>query len=454
MSPENTSTKQPWQMTATEVLPLLKSGRLTVVDYAKGLLERIHTRDQVVKAWVWLPPSTILQRAKELDGLPSNQRGPLHGLPVGVKDVILTKEMPTQYNSRTFESEEPSGIDANVIMSLRAMGALIFGKTATTEFASSKQGGWHQNLTCNPQDPKRTPGGSSSGSGAAVADFQIPVALGTQTGGSIVRPASFNGCYGFKPTHGAISREGLAQWCPTLDTCGFFVRSMDDLVLLADAFKLTDDSPAPSRPFELRGAKIGMCKTHNWSKAGPGTVKAMSRAQDLLKQHGANVEDVSLPNDFAKVLDWHAAVLVGEGQTSFLGQYLLDRDRLHDSIASYVDNTKKLTHKELLDAYDNVARLRPVFDEIASKYDLILTPSVVDEAPPGLENTGDMSMCSMWTILHVPALNLIGFAGENGLPIGLTAVGPRYTDRHLLNVSKAVADVFEGEGGWKMAPRS
>ncbi|KAK5700325.1 hypothetical protein LTR17_023039, partial [Elasticomyces elasticus] len=416
--------------------------------YVKSLLERVQARDPEVKAWAWIEPSLILQQAKELDGLSASERGPLFGLPIAVKDVILTKDMPTQYNSRLYESETPIAIDANCIMTLRAHGALIFGKTSTTEFASSKQGNWHQNLTRNARDSKRTPGGSSSGSGAAVGDYQVPIALGTQTGGSIVRPASFNGCYGFKPTHGAISREGLAQWSPSLDTLGFFGRSVDDFKSLADAFTLKDDDVASSEAFKLQGAKIGFCKTHNWPKAGQGTIDAMAKAQDILTAHGAQVEDVKLPDEFSRVLDWHADVLVGEGQTSFLGQYLLDKDKLHESIQGYVDNSRKLTHRQLLDAYDNVARLRPVFDELASRYDIIITPSVVDEAPLGLENTGDMSFCSMWTILHVPAINLVGFEGANGLPIGLTAVGPRYTDRKLLRVAKAIGDVFEAEGGW------
>lgn len=197
MSPTAAS-KEPWRLTAAEALPLLRSGELKVVDYAKSLLGRIQQRDHEVKAWVYLSPSQILQSAQILDELPESERGPLHGLPVGAKDIILTKDMPTQYNSRLYESEEPIGVDANCVMTLRASGALILGKTTTTEFATTKQGNWHQNLTHNAHDPKRTPGGSSSGSGAAIGDYQVPLALGTQTGGSIIRPASFNGCYGLK----------------------------------------------------------------------------------------------------------------------------------------------------------------------------------------------------------------------------------------------------------------
>lgn len=190
--------KEVWQLKGSEALPLLRSGQLKAVDYANSLLRRVQQRDSDVKAWVYLSPTTILRSAQQLDGIPVAERGPLHGLPVGIKDIILTKDMPTQYNSKLFESNKPIEVDASCVATLRAAGALIFGKATTTEFATTKQGNWHQNLTRNPHDTKRTPGGSSSGSGAAVGDFQVPVALGTQTGGSIIRPASFNGCYGLK----------------------------------------------------------------------------------------------------------------------------------------------------------------------------------------------------------------------------------------------------------------
>lgn len=382
--------QEPWRLTATEALHLIRTQRLTVEAYAQSLLSRIDSRDSTTKAWVHLPRDLILSNARALDAVPLDQRSPVHGLPVGVKDVILTKDMPTQYNSRIFENDQPIGTDAAPVMTLRAAGALIFGKLSTTEFATSKQGGWHQNLTSNAQDPSRTPGGSSSGSGSAVGDFQIPVALGTQTGGSVVRPASFNGTYGFKPTWGAISREGLAQWSMTLDTCGFFTRSMEDLELLADVFRIKDDEPIQQSEFNVNGAKVAFCQTHNWPKAGNGTRKAYHQAQDLLKAHGAVVEDLELPDDFSRILEWHGHVLAGEGRTSFLGQYLTAKHQLHGDIQGHVENKTQLSRKRQLEAYDECARLRPMWDQIAAGYDFVVTPSVVDEAPKGLENTGDM----------------------------------------------------------------
>jgi Asp-tRNA(Asn)/Glu-tRNA(Gln) amidotransferase A subunit family amidase len=393
--------QEPWQLHAAEALGLIRQGDLTIEAYAKSLLSRIKERDSQVRAWVYLNEEQVLGRARELDQVPHDQRSPIHGLPVGVKDVMLTKDMPTQHNSRIYQSDQPSGIDAAPIITLRTSGALIFGKLSTTEFATSKQGNWHQNLTTNARDPARTPGGSSSGSGAAVGDFQIPIALGTQTGGSVVRPASFNGTLGFKPTWGAISREGLAQWSVTLDTCGFFARSVEDLELMADIFRLKDDEPLPDQPFQIQGARIGFCETHNWPKATSGTQQAWKAAQSILQNHGAQVEDLNLPDDFSHVLDWHADVLSGEGRSSFLGQYLVAKDLLHDDIHAHIENRRNMSRKQQLDAYDNCARLRPVWDKLAADYDVVITPSVVDEAPLGLENTGDMVRCCfVWRQSH------------------------------------------------------
>jgi len=353
--------------------------------------------------------------------------------------------MPTGHNSSIYRSNPPALIDAAPVITLRASGAMIFGKTTTTEFATTAVGG----PSCNPHDPSRTPGGSSSGSGAAVGDYQVPIALGTQTGGSTIRPGSFNGIYALKPTWGAISREGLAQYSMTCDTLGLYARSVEDLELLASVFQLADDEPVSPEPFELKGAKIAFCKSPVWHKAGPGTQAAYTKAQELLRAQGAEISDLDLPEDFAKIENWHANVLAGEGRTSFLGNYLLARDQLDPLIRGHVENVEKISRKAQLESYDGCARLRPVWDELASKYDAVITPSVVDEAPAGIGHTGDASFCCMWSILQVPTLNVPGFAGEHGLPIGLTVAGPRYTDLHVLHVGKAIGEVFQKEGGWK-----
>ena len=305
----------PYRLTASEAGALMKDGSLSVEAYATSLLERIKKRDHLVKAWAYLDPDFVLTQAKALDSIPAAQRGPLHGIAVGVKDVIITKDMPTAHNSDIYRGLPPPGVDAAPIITLRAAGALIFGKTTTTEFASTVDGG----PSTNPHDHTRTPGGSSSGSGAAVGDFQVPIALGTQTGGSTIRPGSFNGIYAFKPTWGSISREGLAQYSMTCDTLGLYARSVEDLELLGKVFQLADDEPVGEKPFEIKGAKIAFAKTHVWPKAGPGVHAAWGKAKKLLVTQGAVVEEIELPEEFEKITDWHAAVLAGEGRTSFLG---------------------------------------------------------------------------------------------------------------------------------------
>ncbi|PCD22230.1 hypothetical protein AU210_016020 [Fusarium oxysporum f. sp. radicis-cucumerinum] len=368
-----------------------------------------------------------MQEARLLDEIPKKNRGPLHGLPIAVKDVIYTKDMPTQFNSPLYDGHFPE-TDAASVRILRHAGALIVGKTTTTEFAAIHVGP----KTHNPHDPLRTPGGSSSGSGAAVADFQAPMALGTQTGGSLIRPASFNGLYGFKPTWNSIVWT-MCRGC------------VEDLVLLADVFALQDDEDE-DRSFQgIEGARFAICKTSIWPMAGPGTQNALARAADLLRSHGADVHELELPSAFDDVPEWYRIGLHTEGRTSFLPEYRVGKDQIGQVLIEHVENADNFTRKTQLMASDSLAAMRPVFDFIASQYAAIITPSVPDEAPVGLENTGSHVFCAMWSGLHVPVLNVPGFKGDHDMPIGLSFVAPQYRGRHLLDVGKAVSKIFEAE---------
>ncbi|KAI1384300.1 glutamyl-tRNA amidotransferase subunit A [Hypoxylon trugodes] len=434
---------EPYQLTATQVLEKFKDGSLTIEQYARSLLARIEKRDDAVKAWAYLNPEYVIQQAKELDAVPLEKRGPLHGVAVAVKDIMYTKDMPTEHNSPIYKGDEPK-VDASAIMTLRHAGALILGKTTTTEFASTTAGP----KTSNPHDATRTPGGSSSGSAAAVADFQAPIGLGTQTGGSTIRPGSFNGIYAFKPTWNAISREGLKVYSLILDTIGFFARSAEDLQLLSDIFLLEDDVPPPTN-FSVKGAKFAVLKTMVWPSAGPGTIAALEAGARILKEHGAHVEEIELPPSFDKMPEWRHIVMQTEARPSFLAEYRVAKDKLAPFLVDHVENGQKISRAAQLEALDGIARLRPEIDEIAGRYDAILTPSVVDEAPVGLDFTGDAVFNAIWTALHTPVVNIPGFKGENGMPIGLSLVAPRYHDRRLLVVSEAVGNIFKSEGGWK-----
>lgn len=373
--------------------------------------------------------------------------------------------MPTQFNSPIYDGNAPK-VDAASIITLRHAGALILGKTTTTEFASTLYGG----KTSNAHDPTRTPGGSSSGSGAAVGDFQAPIGLGTQTGGSTIRPGSFNGIYAFKPTWNSISREGQKIYSLLFDTLGLYARSVEDLQLLADVFSLQDDEPV-HEPFEVKGAKFAMLKTKAWPQAGPGTTAAMDLGAKLLRDHGAEVEEIELPAEFDKAAEFHRTLLHSEGRVSFLPEYRTSKKQLHPFLIGHVDNEHKISRAAQLHAFDAMAALRPKIDAIASRYAAIITPSVPDVAPVGLYSTGSASFNSIWTVstflgnmkgfcisktliisvqaFHTPVTNIPGFKGEADMPIGLSLVAPRYHDRHLLAVSKAVGNIFEAEGGWQ-----
>ncbi|KAJ5058740.1 amidase signature domain-containing protein [Bipolaris maydis] len=419
-----------YQLTATEVAKKIQQGEVTVEEYAKSLLKRIEARDEVVKAWAYLNPEHVIEQAKALDAVPKDERGPLH-------------DMPTQFNSPIYANDAPK-VDAGSIAVLRKSGALIFGKTTTTEFAATTAGP----KTCNPHDSNRTPGGSSSGSGAAVGDFQAPIGLGTQTGGSTIRPGSYNGIYALKPTWNSITREGQKIYSLILDTLGLYARSVADLELLADTFAIHDDAPVPS-DFTVKGAKFAVLKTMVWPQVGPGTAAALDKAVSLLRVHGAEVEEVSLPEHLNDLPSWHATVLNSDGRTAFLPEYTVAKDRISEQLVGHVENSKKITRKAQLEAFDKIAAARPVVDELLEKYAAVLTPSVPDEAPLGIEKTGSAAFCLIWTALHTPVVNVPGFKGQNGMPIGISLVAPRYYDRRLLAVSKEVGKIFEAEGGWQ-----
>ena len=304
--------------------------------------------------------------------------------------------MPTQFNSPVYANHNPK-VDAGSIIVLRKAGALILGKTTTTEFAATTVGP----KTRNPHDPTRTPGGSSSGCGAAVGDFQAPIGLGTQTGGSTVRPGSYNGVYAFKPTWNAITREGQKIYALILDTLGLYARSVADLELLADTFAIFDDVPAPKN-FTVKGAKFALLKTMVWPNVGPGTAAAIDKAVSLLSAHGAEIEEISLPEQLNHLPAWHATVLASEGRTAFLPEYSIAKDKISKQLIGHVENSEKISRKAQLEAFDNIAVARPVVDEILGRYAAVLTPSVPDEAPLGIEKTGSAAFCLIWTVSSRP----------------------------------------------------
>lgn len=412
---------KPNELDATTLVAMTGAGRLMVEDVARSIIDRVAERDAMVGAWAHFDPAQILAEARRLDALPL--KGPLHGVPVGIKDVINTRDMPTAHNTARYQGSRP-GVDAACVDMLRTAGALIVGKTVTTEFATTNRGG----KTHNPHAFDRTPGGSSSGSGASVADFQATIALGTQTGGSTIRPASFCGIYGWKPTWNSISREGLKMYSATCDTLGLYARSAGDLDLLAETFRL---EPADLQPTSFAGARVGICRSPVWDKALPATEAALASGIEALKRVGAVLTEIELPKPFDTIHDAHRKILRQEGRSAFLNEYAATPS-IHEDFRAIVENRESYSAADSRQAYRTADECRGIFDEIASAYDVILTPSATGEAPLGIEMTGDASFNSMWTLLQVPVVNVPGLLGPSRYPVGLSIVGRRYDDRKVI----------------------
>ncbi|KAF2673844.1 amidase signature enzyme [Microthyrium microscopicum] len=427
-----------YRLSACEIRDLLRSNTITVEEYAKSLLSRVSARDNTVKAWVYLSPEYVLEQARALDKTLKDNRGPLFGIAIGIKDIMNTKDMPTEYGSPIYKGNNPT-FDSAAVGILRAAGALIFGKTTTTEFAAVQKG----TKTANPHNPAHTPGGSSSGSAAAVADFQVTLSVGTQTAGSIVRPASFNGIYGMKPTWNSISPEGEKTFSIHNDTFGFFARTVKDLELFADIFSLQDDEMP--RSVDLKESVFAVLNPTDI--LGEGSKAALGSAAQLLRDSGARVEMIDLPDIFAKIIDMHTEILAHDGRIAFYKEYRLAPEKLNSQLIEYVTNKHQLSRKNYVMYLEESSSLRPQMDRLLSGYTALIAPSTLDAAPQGLEYTGNPVCNSLWTALHVPVINIPGFQSSD-MPVGVSLIAPRYHDRQLLKVCEKVGEVFTRNGGW------
>ncbi|KAA2317497.1 amidase [Pseudooceanicola sediminis] len=420
-------------MTAGAIVRAVAEGRHSAADIAEATIAAIEHREPDVQAFDYFDAGLLRAQAAAIDS--AGSRGPLAGVTVGVKDVIATHDMPTAHNTRRYEGVRP-GVDAACVDTLRAAGALIVGKTVTTEFAAGQRGG----KTRNPHDPTRTPGGSSSGSAAAVAAGMCAVALGTQTGGSTIRPASFNGIFGWKPTWNVISREGLKVYSLTCDTLGLYARDIGDLELLADVFDL-DAAPTPD---SLEGLRIALCRTPVWDATEPAMRDALGRGATFLRGQGAQVVELELPSIFNDLHAAHSIILAREGRSAFLNEVRRCPD-LHPQFLDMVGNARQITPDQARWAYAHADTCRAAFDEIAQGFDAVMTPSACGEAPVGLDYTGDATMNSMWTLLQVPVVSAPGLTGPNGMPLGLSFVTRRYADRTALAIAGlATQAILEG----------
>ena len=427
-----------WQLPAAQASRLMAAGKLGCEEYTRAFVERIKERDALIRAWAWVDPEHALRQARERDREP--RRGPLHGMPLGVKDVINTRDLPTQHNSPIYAGHRP-GEDANCVAVLRAAGTVILGKTETLEFAS----GGRKPLSRNPRNTAHTPGGSSTGSGAAVGDGMVPLALGTQTGGSTIRPASFCGIYGMKPTYGRLSFEGAKHYSVHLDTIGLYGRSAQDLWLLAQAFRLTD-SPEPQAA-AVRGLRIGLCETPLWDQADSDAQTALHEAARTLAAAGAKVLPLVLGEPFSRLTEQQDVIMHEGGRGAFLPEYFSAGHLLHDDFRAKVENRRGFTAEQMRSVLDEVALRRIDFERAFGELDAVLTLSATGEAPVGLESQGLATFNRMWTALHVPCISVPGLTGRTGLPIGMQLIHKRYEDERLLRTAAAVAQVLDPSSG-------
>lgn len=403
----------------------MQRGDLTSEAYVSACLARIRSREPQVQAWAAVDEAQALEQARARDREP--RRSALHGIPVGFKDVIRTADLPTAFNSPIYEGFRPNE-DAHSVAVLRAMGAVVLGKTQTLEFAC----GGRFPPTHNPWDLARTPGGSSSGSGAAVADGMVPLALGTQTGGSTIRPASFCGVFGMKPTWGRIPFDGTKSFAPHLDTIGLYGRSIDDLRLLAEAFALFDH-PEPQVATDAAKLRLGVCRTPYWNEAEPAAQAAFDALLADLAKRGIALKDVELPDRFASINTWQDDVMQDGGRSAFWPEMLTRPALLHDEFKAKLNNHLGLTPARMRRALDAIAECRMAFEASLDGIDAVLSLSAPGIAPLGLQSQGMATFNRLWTAMQVPCVSVPALRGQNGLPIGLQLIHRRYEDHRLLD---------------------
>jgi amidase len=404
-----------------------------------ALIERIEASESAVHAWQFFDPALALRQARRLDA--GAILGALHGAPIGVKDLMDTADMPTGYGSPIYARHRPT-TDAAVVAASLAAGAIVMGKTVTTEFATYQPG-----PTVNPrsaQGAPRTPGGSSSGSAAAVACGMVPLAFGTQTAGSIIRPAAYCGIVGYKPTHGTLPLAGVKPLSPSLDTVGVLARSIDDAAFFVGALaRLPLTTPGQAAPGRMR---VGICHTPHWERASLDTRAAITRAARLLEQRGAALCDLpaawqgvtqGVTQDSTQDLTQaQIDIMAYEANAAFAPELASNPEGFSSGFAALLAAGLSIDGRSYFAARQLAAGARRAFDAVFENIDIVLAPSTEGEAPLGLDHTGDPIFNRMWTLLGNPCVHVpLGTSG-NGMPVGVTVIGPRWGDAQTLAIAR------------------
>lgn len=441
----------PLDLSALALRGRLSSGELAAVELAQACLDRVAAEEPKVQAWEWIDPDHVLARARALDARRAEGRvlGPLHGLPVGLKDVIDTAGIPTGNGTPLDVGRVPEA-DAVLVAKLEAAGAIIMGKTVSTELAFL-----HPGRTRNPRDLGRTPGGSSSGSAAAVAAGMVPLAVGTQTGGSVIRPAAYCGIVGFKPTFGAIPRTGVLVQSPRLDTIGVFARSVEDAALLAEVLFGHDPGDRATRPappprlLEIAGARppaaptLAFVRPPGWDVAEDETKSGFA---SLIAALGAHGFEASLPAAFDDVVAIRERINHAEMAWCFRSYERRGRDHLSAVMREALAIGKAVTAPDYLAALDHADTLNESLEPIFARCDAIVTPATPGPAPVGLASTGSSIFNGPWTLCGTPAVTVPLLATESGLPMGVQLVARRGDDARLLRTARWLTGFMASHG--------
>ena len=433
------------ELSASEAARRLRDGALRSEELTRACLDRIEAAEPTVQAWTHIDPEYALEQARQADErrAAGTDVGPLHGLPVGVKDIFDTHDMPTECGTPLMSARQPAQ-DAGAVATLRDAGAVIMGKTVTTELAMYAPG-----KTTNPRDPTHTPGGSSSGSAAAVATSMVSLAIGSQTNGSVIRPASFCGVYGFKPSFGAISRSGVLLLSRPLDTVGVFGRSVEDLALAAEplfGFDVRDPDTRLRARQHLRETAarepplppmFAFVKTPVWGEAEDDTRDGFAELTEAL---GGQCDEVDLPGPFDDAVRWHRTIMCADLANNLGRLYDDGRDQLSDALRAMIEEGQSCLAVDYNRAVAMIEILNAGLDQVFDRYDAILTPAAPGEAPAGLESTGSPIFCSLWTFVGLPAVSLPLLQGSTDLPIGVQMIGARNGDSSLLRNARWLAN--------------
>jgi Asp-tRNA(Asn)/Glu-tRNA(Gln) amidotransferase A subunit family amidase len=410
-------------LSACAVAEGVAAGAFTAEAVTRDCLDRIAERDATVKAWAFVDPELALAQARALDR--GSEKGPLAGVPLGIKDIIDTFDMPTDMGSPIYRNNRVFA-DASSVALARRAGAIILGKTITCEFA-----GLTPNVTRNPHHPEHTPGGSSSGSAAAVADRMCAVGYGTQTGGSVLRPASFCGAVGYKPTYNLIARGGIKFAAESRDTIGLIARDVDDADLVASVLIARPRAGTRDTP-----PRIGLCRTPHWEHALAESRAAVEDAARRLEAAGAHIFDVALPESFSALTEARTIVNPVERARALAHEWNRHRALLSEGLARQIETGLAIPHAAYLASLQRMKECRDLIPQIFAGADVLLVPCVTGEAPKGLQSTGDTRFQEFWTALHVPTITLPTHRGPNGLPIGIQLVGRHYEDETLLSAAR------------------